>query len=100
MKRRLRKLTKTCDFCPSQWDGELEDGSPVYIRYRWGYLAVRPHPGSPESERLYGKQVGDDYEGVMSTEEMLKETGLELLPGVKVDRQWKLFRAEAGGSDG
>lgn len=77
--KRIKKLTKTCEACPSQWEGEFEDGSPVYIRYRWGYLSVED---IPRGEQLFGRQVeGGTWGvyGVMSTEEMLGRTGLELM---------------------
>lgn len=36
----IEHLTQTCGACPSQWEGELEDGRMLYIRYRWGYLSI------------------------------------------------------------
>lgn len=42
--RALTHLVQTCDACPSQWDAETDDGRPVYIRYRWGFLSVRVAP--------------------------------------------------------
>jgi len=40
-KCRIKKLEKTCEACPAQWEGTLEDGRTIYIRYRWSTLEVR-----------------------------------------------------------
>lgn len=39
---RIVQLDQTCMACPSQWEGRLDDGRAVYIRYRggWGRIAV------------------------------------------------------------
>lgn len=37
----IASLKRTCIACPSQWEGVLEDGRPIYIRFRWGELSVR-----------------------------------------------------------
>lgn len=81
-KRKLTSLTRTCFACPSQWEGELEDGSKVYIRYRWGRLGM----GIGETldhaiqgnDAHYSIQLGDDYDGWLSTEEMLRILNLEV----------------------
>ena len=35
---KIAKLIQTCAACPSQWEGHLDDGRMVYIRYRHGTL--------------------------------------------------------------
>lgn len=42
MKYKPYKLVRTCDSCPSQWEGKTMDGKFIYIRYRQGelYLGV------------------------------------------------------------
>src|SRR3954464_14370014 len=37
----LTELRQTCSTCPSQWEGLTEDGRPVYIRFRHGWLSVQ-----------------------------------------------------------
>jgi hypothetical protein len=32
----VESMEKTCNICPTQWQGKLEDGRMFYIRYRWG----------------------------------------------------------------
>jgi hypothetical protein len=74
---KIRKLVKTCERNPSQWEGEFDDGSPVYIRYRWGYLTVYHEPG--DDEELFSQRVTEDRRsGEMSTEDMLRITGYEV----------------------
>jgi hypothetical protein len=73
---KIRKLVKTCERNPSQWEGELGDGIPVLIRYRYGHLTVYR---SPEyDEELFSQRVTEDRRsGEMSTEDMLRITGYE-----------------------
>lgn len=35
----ITELVQTCGACPSQWEGTLDDGRVVYIRYRFGRLS-------------------------------------------------------------
>jgi len=74
----ITKMTETCGGCPSQWDGWDEDGAYFYFRYRWGYLRVDTAPtekdwtygGTPSGkcETIFGKQIGDGMDGIMSYE--------------------------------
>jgi hypothetical protein len=65
----IKKCVRTCIACPSQWDAWLEDGRYVYIRYRWGRLAIRL-----EDEPLYEDQIGDNLDGRMTDAEMMQKT--------------------------
>jgi hypothetical protein len=87
MSRKVVDLKMTCVACPSQWEGQLEDGRYFYGRYRWGYLyvgaaadvseAIMASPGrEDEVEVLVAEQVGDDLAGDMSTTEMMRRAGL------------------------
>jgi hypothetical protein len=70
------RLEQTCTACPSQWEGATAHGQAVYVRYRWGYLSVRI-----DGNEVYGAQVGDGYDGTMTTEELadiLEENGVWL----------------------
>jgi len=83
----------TCRACPSQWEGETEDGRAIYVRYRHGYLsagvgstmddavtagwnfeALGSEPG--DGVLIHSEKVTDENDGVMSTAEMLERTGL------------------------
>lgn len=81
---KFKTLKKTCSVCPSQWEGQLEDGRYVYARYRWGHLSVRSSTESIDDAVRAGEEIfegspegADSLDGVMSTCEMLKLTGLE-----------------------
>jgi len=37
---RVSKLTQSCKGSPSQWEGLTDDGQFIYVRYRWGCLAI------------------------------------------------------------
>lgn len=50
---KVAELTQTCSACPSQWEGRLEDGSAIYIRYRWGRLGVAVAPTMEEALDLF-----------------------------------------------
>jgi hypothetical protein len=41
---KLIELTRTCSDCPTQWDGRLDDGRVVYIRYRHERLSIKVGP--------------------------------------------------------
>lgn len=68
----------TCSACPSQWDIYTTDGQYIYARYRWGWLTVTLDPWGENSTELYAEQIGDEYDGSMSTTQ-LKELTKEIL---------------------
>jgi hypothetical protein len=82
---KIKEFRKTCQACPSQWEGETEDGKEIYVRYRHGHLTI--DVGNPKVDYLYRntiifeKQIGDNLDGVMTEEELkpyLKEAGFDL----------------------
>lgn len=80
---RTDRLIQTCGACPSQWDGITNDGRGVYVRYRWGFLSVRVAKtvdgDAVAGDQLYGEQLGDGFDGVLSEEgliEVLVRNGL------------------------
>ena len=64
----------TCSACPSQWDIYTDDGEYIYARYRWGRLTLTLNPWRENTEELYRKDIGDDFDGVMETTELMKLT--------------------------
>ena len=46
---------------PSQWEGQLDDGRPVYVRYRHGWLSVQFGP------------VGEDIDSAVSADPWFEE---------------------------
>lgn len=76
----IEEIYKTCEACPSQWQGKLETGEYVYIRYRWGVLSIG-YDADYNNAVLQNKvtlSIGGDYDGTMSSSEMIKH----LLPYV------------------
>lgn len=65
---RITELTRTCEACPSQWEGRTADGDYVYIRYRWGTLSVGIGNSidSAIDDRDTIKKFGDGLDGSMS----------------------------------
>ena len=74
-----KTITNDCFACPASWSGMLNDGRHWRARYRWGTLrfSVDNDPNrmsvfshvSPEI--LEEMEVGDEYDGSMSYEEMV-----------------------------
>ncbi len=78
----IKNLVQTCDACPSHWEGITEDGKAVYIRHRWGILSYGIGKDLDEAVLNDGRdvclQIGQHgWEGIMTTEEMLKHLGWE-----------------------
>lgn len=75
----LVRIEQTCMACPSQWDAYDAEGNYYYIRYRWGFLSVTK--GDVLGERVFEAAIGDGLDGFMTTEEMLKHTGMTMAFG-------------------
>ena len=78
----LVRVEQTCMACPSQWDAWDKDGTYYYIRYRWGFLSVTKN--EVLGERIFEAAVGDGLDGWMTTDEMLKHTGMTLTIGAEI----------------
>jgi len=73
----LATLTRTCLACPSQWEGVLDDGRAIYVRYRHGELSVGIGGDIDDAVRngmsdqaLYAADIGDGLDGFMDVEEL------------------------------
>ena len=91
------RLKQTCLSNPSQWQGRLEDGRVLYIRYRWGSLyagvgrSLAEAVGvTKEPDESHVLQVGSAYDGYIELGEVA-----ELL----ADR-FDLSRAAVEGEEG
>lgn len=71
-RNRIATITKTCDSCPSQWEGKFDNGDDLYVRYRWGHLRV-----DRNGFTVFHKEIGGGFDGTISTKKMLKLTGLK-----------------------
>jgi hypothetical protein len=65
-------LKKTCTACPAQWEGTLDDGRAIYVRYRWGQLSVGAGEDIDDAIKsswgegaLFEEHVGDGLDGFM-----------------------------------
>ncbi len=72
---------QTCYACPSQWEGTLEDGRMIYIRFRWGYLSIKESDNKTDDvmdavggREIYGEQLSDRLDGVLGNEELIEKT--------------------------
>lgn len=73
----VKSITKTCDACPSQWDIELEDGTFVYVRFRYGSLFYGTSGRSARDAVGFQKHVQLPFktgplDGFLSTARMLR----------------------------
>lgn len=59
-------LEQTSRFCPTQYEGKMEDGRVIYIRYLWGKLSygVRKNLNDcfKEENYKYLCEFGDEYD--------------------------------------
>lgn len=66
---KIKKLEQTSYGCPSQWEGEDENGSYVYIRYRWGILRL---DHKEHFNTIFSIQLDESgWGGIIEEEEML-----------------------------
>ena len=82
---KVASLVRTCESCPSQWEGMTVNNRPIYIRYRWGYLSVRigKEGGSVDdavgADEVFGKQIGSEYSGCLSEAELLAQLSMAVV---------------------
>jgi hypothetical protein len=76
---KLKTIICTCSCCPAQWEAYTEENEAVYIRYRFGHLTIQiGEPGGTISDAinrgtlLYSEQIGLEFDGVISEEEVMK----------------------------
>ena len=79
---KLKNIEQPCIACPSQWEGELEGGKFIYIRFRWGNLTwgvgETINKAVDESMKCDGISIGDGLDGAMEKKEMFELLGLTL----------------------
>lgn len=84
---KITEIRRTCFACPSQWAGKAESGY-VYIKFRWGTLAVRFGPSIKEAiagPTIFEWHDSDDMGGFMEYDELKKLTADMLnLPDVEL----------------
>jgi hypothetical protein len=79
---KIKEIQQITSMLPAQWEGKLEDRRQFYARYRWGQLTffVSPIGVDPlDGELVYKKQLGDEWHGEITTQEMLDAIGAVLI---------------------
>ena len=76
---KIKELKRTCIACPTQYEGILDNGHSIYIRYRWGKLSIRISYGksSNVNDAVKGHEVftatlGGSLDGVLDDDELLR----------------------------
>lgn len=69
----VSKLTRTCYACPSQWEGRLENGQEIYIRYRHGWFTI-----NVDNHETYSKAINQMADGFLTDTEMLEHAPITL----------------------
>jgi hypothetical protein len=82
---RVTKIRQTSELCPSQWEGRLEDGRHIYIRYKWGLLEVGIGETfnaavADRSGQIPGRQLGDRLDGYLTYEALRAAAPMLELP--------------------
>lgn len=85
----IKSITQTCDACPSQWEGELDDGRFFYVRYRWGNLQLGIGKDDSEAVRVSETiaALGDSLDGYLDEQIMLDYVTPHLLWGFRGRKQ-------------
>lgn len=77
---RVTHLAQTCAGCPSQWEGSLDNGHAIYIRYRWGLLQIGAGHTlddavlstiSPRDGECVEMRIGGEYDGYLDLGELI-----------------------------
>lgn len=85
------ELTRTCTACPAQWEGRLDDGRYVYMRYRWGTFGLSvglTMEGAVRNPYSFIHETGDAFDGYMTEYELravLRHHGVVLKIGLVPD---------------
>jgi hypothetical protein len=70
----VRKLLKTSDDRPTQWEGVVGDAGSFYARYRHGeleaYVAECSLDPIKDGVVVFNKKMGGRYDGTMETDQM------------------------------
>lgn len=67
----VQTLTQLSSSFPSQWLGKLEDGRAIYVRYRFGELSCNLNNECKDDDDI-SLEIGGEYDGTMSTSEMIE----------------------------
>lgn len=78
---KVTQLVQTCGACPAQWEARTHGGKYIYIRYRYGCLAVGigtslmgAVDNTFNTDALFGEQIGGEYDGSIGLSEVIRHT--------------------------
>jgi hypothetical protein len=97
----ILEIRKTCDVCPSQWEGRLADGRTVYVRFRWGWLRIHLAPiGGTISDAIHADpwfelQLDSEPNGVITLDDVCRLSGLVAPAGHDGGRTERLHLSES-----
>ena len=66
----IQYVCQSCTGCPTIFDITFSDGSPGYIRFRYGQITLRKE--DDVKTLLESEQISDNYDGVISWEDTVK----------------------------
>ncbi len=70
----VRRLLKTSDDRPTQWEGLVGDAGSFYARYRHGeleaYVAETSIDPIKDGAVVFSKKIGGRYDGAMETDQL------------------------------
>lgn len=80
---RIVKAVHTCTACPSQWDAWTDDGTYLYLRYRYGIGTTRAYSSLDAFGHEAGTLVdefdtGAEWDGSIGLATFCRLAGLEL----------------------
>lgn len=73
-RKQVVEIQMTTDACPAQWNGKLDTGDNLYIRYRFGRLTVRIN----DETFLEAVQKVNQMDGSMASSQMRELTDVLL----------------------
>src|SRR5690349_3612066 len=86
-RRRVRvkvvRVRQTCFACPSQWDAWDENGTYLYLRYRYGSGTVSLDVGSDRMQEISRFTYGDSLGSIITLETFCDQAGLQLADRVE-----------------
>ena len=75
---RVSNIAQKCTGHPTQWEGSMDDGQHIYVRYRWGCLSIGTGKTIEEAVRnsnnLFEKQLGDKRDGKLEYAQLREAT--------------------------
>ncbi len=100
---RVKKVVKTCEACPAQWEGITDDNRQVYVRYRWGCLSIgmgskddMSEYAAVDGEEILSIKHGRNLDGTLEYSGMkcLSAGIVEFPESESVDIDWQVIKVK------